>query len=400
MSNSVKRRADWQMPLLGILAILAGGMMLISPMGMGTPNLYGFALDNLPITAQDALKQIKLEPDNPSVVLNAAEVLIEHGRLVGNSATVAAADAMLVSFPSTNSMARALRLRAIAQQYLHNFDEALALIAKSLEIDSSDATVFLTRANILVVQGKLGEAQRACRAIASALRYDLFILCDTTVRAIGPQASVVAWRLRDLLDIGRMDSALTGYAYSVLGEIAMFQGDDKKAQKLLEKAQTLDPENLRIRMLHADSLLNLSKYREALMVLYDSADTDALLVRRAIAYKHSGNKEALARAVKEIERRIQGNIRAQHTGHAREESLYYLEVLNEPLKALERANINWTVQREFEDARLLLDAAISADSIDDVKKIESWMREENVTAPELVIRLNKAGLHTDWAEQL
>ena len=153
-------------------------------------------------------------------------------------------------------------------------------------------------------------------------------------------------------------------------------------------------------MLHADSLLNLNKPEAALAALDVSANTDSLLVRRAIAYKQAGKTEELAQASKEIDSRIQGNLRAEHTGHAREEALYYLEVINSPSKALERANINWKFQREFEDARLLIDAATAANSTADAKKVQTWMRNENVTIPGLVSRLQKAGLTAEWADKL
>jgi tetratricopeptide (TPR) repeat protein len=393
--NPLKERTDWKTPIWGAILILLGALILLSPLGVGQPSQYGFAAGKVPPNVQFALVQLKLRPDDASVILNTAEVLIDQGRLDGNSEAVAAADTMLASMVGHTELAPALRLRAIAQQYLHNFDEALDLLDRTLAIDSQDASALLTRANILLVQGKLSEAQKACQSLSSVRRYDLFVLCDTTAKAIGAEVSAAAQRLTNLIDSGRMDPALEGYAYSVLGEIAMFRGDDMKAQSLLEKAQMSDPENLRIRMLHADSLLNLNRFERAIEVLNVSADTDSLLVRRAIAYKRAGKTEALAGATEEMDRRIQGNLRTNHTGHAREESLYYLEVLGDPAKALERANINWEFQREFEDARLLLESATAANSAGDADKVRTWMRDENVTVSGLVSRLNEVGLNPE-----
>ena len=84
---------------------------------------------------------------------------------------------------------------------------------------------------------------------------------------------------------------------------------------------------------------------------------------------------------------MQSNLQEGHIGHAREEARYFLEVTNEPSKALERAKLNWKVQREFEDAWLLIDSARAANASDELDTVRSWMRAETVVAPELVSRL-------------
>ena len=392
MLNFLTTITDYKTPLLGTLSLFFGGLILVSPLGTGLSEQYGFPADQIPPSIQLALRDIQSNPDDPPIVFNAADVLITQGRIAGNSEIVAVADTILAAMSETANNPRALKLRAVATQYLHDFDKALALLDQSLAIDKLDPSAILTRANILLVQGKLSAAKAACRSLVRAQRFDLFMLCDTSAKAIGPEATISAQRLSDFVELGRMDSALEGYAYSVLGEIAMFQGDNIEAQRLLEKAQMLDTTNLRIRMIHADSLLNLGRPEDAIEVLNVPANTDSLLVRRALAYKRAGKKRTLARASKEMELLIQGNLNAGHTAHAREEALYFLEVSNDYPEALKRANINWQLQREFEDARLLLDSAKAANALSEAEKVRTWMRDENVTAPELVSRLEALGL--------
>lgn len=387
MLKALKSDLSIKAPLLGVFLALAGGLLLLSPLGTGIPGQYGYAPGHMPPSVKTALKAYEANPKDSKTTLETARTLINEGRTSGNADIVAKADTILSSLSGRGNMAEALKLRAISQQYLHNFDEALKLLNLSLSLKGDDATTLLTRANILLVQGKIKQAEQACRGLGAAGRLDLLLLCETTAKALGPEAGSAAKRLNVVLDSGRMDPALTGYAYSVLGEIAMFQGDNALAKSLLSQAQTADPETLRIRALHADSLLALGEPEVAIEAMDVPEQTDALLLRRAIAFKRSGREHELSRVSQEMDRRVRANARINHIGHAREEARYFLQVKNDPEKALERAEINWKAQKEYEDAWLLIESAKSAGKPERIEKVREWMDAQNVTAPALVSRL-------------
>lgn len=387
MSKVLKKEDRYQTPILGVFLALAGGLLLISPLGMGQSGQYGYGPGGMPPEVRSVLEEYQAEPEDSATALNTARALINEGRLTGNAEIVAKADDILSSISGRGNMTEALKLRAISQQYLHNFDEALSLLDLSLSFDGKDATALLTRANILLVQGKIEAAKEACLPLGSAGRYDLLLLCETTAQALGPQAQDAADRLNAVLKTGRMDPALIGYAYSVLGEIAMFQGDNALAQSQFEKAQAADPQTLRIRMLHADSLLALQQPEAALKALDVPVETDAFLLRRALAFKQAGQVEQLSDVSEEMDRRIRANFRVGHNGHAREEARYFLNVKEDPANALERASTNWQAQREYEDAWLLIDAAKAAGRPEAAEPVRDWMKAQNIVAPGLVSRL-------------
>lgn len=389
MSQGLKKKNNFKAPILGVFLALTGGVLLLSPLGTGQAGQFGYDPGGMPSDVSAALAEYETNSEDAQTALSAARVLINEGRLTGNAEIVAKADSILSSLSARENRVEALNLRAISQQYLHNFDEALDLLELSLSLQPQNATALLTRANILLVQGKIGQAKTACEALGPAGRYDLLLLCDTTARALGPEAEDAARRLNVVLETGRMDNALIGYAYSVLGEIALFQGNDAQARTLLEKAQSADPETLRIRMLHADSLLALNAPEAALTALEIPVETDAFLLRRAIAFQQKGQEKELADISREIDRRIRANFRVGHNGHAREEARYFLDVKNDPAKALERALTNWQVQREYEDAWLLIEAAAAAGKPEAAQRLRDWMSEQNVVAPGLVSRLKE-----------
>ena len=397
MFEVLSTQKDLRVPAVSILLICLGGLILTSPWATGKFNLYGYEPGSMPKEVRAALKQAGTANNDKSELLRAASVLIAQGRASGNSFIVEKANAILASIPDAGNDASVLTAQATATQYLHKFDEALLLLERAIELDRTNLNALLIRANILLVQGKIQEAQKACLSIARAQQYGLYVLCKTTAAAVGDDALESASSLLSALKSGRLKSELAGYAYSVLGEIYLFNSDFDRAQKMLELAQSHDPESLRVRMLRADALFKTNNYFDALKVLNIQADTDALLVRRAIAYKHTGKRKTLAKAMTELENRVQGNLQANHTGHAREEALFYLDVVGDGKKALTRANVNWAFQREFEDARLVLDAAFAAGSPDDAEKIMVWMQKQNVAAPELVSRLKKLGYNVEPA---
>ena len=387
MLKELKIDTGFKTPILGVFLALAGGMLLISPLGIGQSGQYGYAPGKMPPEVQSALEDYDSEPANTATALKTARALINEGRLTGNAEIVAKADSILSSMSGRENMTEALKLRAISQQYLHNFDEALSLLKLVLSFDGNDATALLTRANILLVQGKIGAAKEACVPLGTAGRYDLLLLCDSTAKALGPEAQSAADQLNAVLESRRMDPALIGYAHSVLGEIAMFQGDNALAQAQFEKAQAADPQTLRIRMLHADSLLALEQPEAALRALDMPVETDAFLLRRALAFKQSGQNEELRKVSQELDRRIRANFRVGHNGHAREEARYFLDVKENADKALERARTNWQAQREYEDAWLFIDAAKAAGKPAEADPVRDWMNAQNVVAPGLVSRL-------------
>jgi hypothetical protein len=70
-------------------------------------------------------------------------------------------------------------------------------------------------------------------------------------------------------------------------------------------------------------------------------------------------------------------LRGAHAGddpaHARERARYLLEVAGDPARALAAAEINWSRQREGEDAALLLRAAIGAGDPRAAAPVLAWL---------------------------
>ena len=85
----------------------------------------------------------------------------------------------------------------------------------------------------------------------------------------------------------------------------------------------------------------------------------------------------------ELAKRFKLNLDLGLTAHAREEGQYFLKIAGDPVQALARAQVNWALQHEYDDARLLMDAAVAAGQPAAAQPVRDWMAVQHVTAPAL-----------------
>ena len=83
--------------------------------------------------------------------------------------------------------------------------------------------------------------------------------------------------------------------------------------------------------------------------------------------------------------RVKQNLQLGLNAHAREDAMYFLWLAKDPAQALERAKVNWTLQHEIDDARLLIDAADAAGQPAEAVPVLTWMKEKAIVVPTLTI---------------
>jgi hypothetical protein len=332
---------------------------------------------------RNLLRSARAAPDDPAVAKAAARRLIDEGRKAGDTRLVGAALGLLRPFLDAPD-AEILYLSATARQYQHDFTGALDLLDRALLLAPGDASALLARATINVVVGRLDAAEGDCRRLHGLPRPDLGFLCQSTALAPTAAAPTVYGRLEAILARpGLLDASLRAYALGLMGEIAALQGWPDLARADLAAALTQDPGDIRVRMLLADQLLAEHQDAETLNVLEPAPAVDGVLLLRAIAARQLGLTAAARKATTELSRRFRQNIDLGLTAHAREEARFYLQVENRPELALGRARINWSLQREVEDAQLLIDAAVAAGSPSAAAPVLAWIAEQSVAVPTL-----------------
>jgi tetratricopeptide (TPR) repeat protein len=323
-----------------------------------------------------ALQQERAAPTDMALALTAASALISEGRETGDSRLVGASLPILQRFMDAP---QAMYLAATARQYQHDFPGALALLDHVLATDARDVNALLNRATIRTVLGQYDLALQDCARITALPRADVGFLCAATAQTLTPAAPGYALRLAQIVkQPGMLDPGLLPWATSLLGELAMLQGDAKGAEAYLAHVVADDPNAQRDMLMLADILLAQGRKAEVLTLLATAPDTDGVLIRRILAGANGDMRQTMAA-------RAQRSLDLGLTAHAREEAAFYLWVANDPARALERAAVNWTKQREYDDALLLLLAADAAHNPTAAQPVLQWMEKRAITIPVLQV---------------
>lgn len=336
-----------------------------------------------------ALQAQRATPNDLAATTTAARLMIAEGRARGDSRLVGAALAILQPFVQDQAPA-AQSLAATARQYQHDFPGALALLDAVLAADPRDVNALLNRATIHTVRGDYSTAVQDCTRIATQ-RPDVGFLCQATTLTLTRDAPQVADRLTTILaQPGAIDPALIPWATSLLGEIALLQGNSAIAETYLRAVLADDPGAQREQLMLADLLLQQGRADQMTTLLQSAPDTDGVLIRRVLAARaKGGDADDL---VQTLAARAQRSLDIGLVAHAREEAMFYLLIAKNPAQALERAEVNWALQHEVDDARLLIRAADAAGKPQAALPVLDWMHSAGIDIPALAIPASVAAL--------
>jgi tetratricopeptide (TPR) repeat protein len=293
------------------------------------------------------------------VALPLAQFYISQARTRGDLRFLGYAQALLTPWVSGAAPdPQALVLMATVLQSRHEFTAALADLDGALKIRADDAQGWLTRATVLRVLGRYAEAEQSCQHITAAGAEEVATLCLQSVRAVDGQLDSAYETIRDIAPQA-LTNTVRAWRYSQLGEMAEARGDDEAAQHWFSECLALTPEDLYTRAAYADLLLRHQHPEEVLRLLSGYHSMEPMLLRVAIAERQLADpalekdRAALAEAFAQEEQRGEAV-------HRREQARFLLDVLSQPTAALSAARLNWQVQREPEDALILIRAAQAA----------------------------------------
>ncbi len=266
-----------------------------------------------------------------------------------------------------------LVLQATALQYLHRFDDSLALLDRALALAPLDGQAWLTRAALLELRGDYAQARRACARLVRSAEEFTALTCLKSVDGRNGElaASYAALQSASGLD-PRLPAALRAWRLSVTAEMAERLGEDQAAEADLAEALRAAGDDPYLKATYADLLLRLDRPQEVITVLRGSEAQDPLLLRLAIAGRRTASPQ-VARWAQAYEERVRAAQRDHDYSHQREQAMYLLEVQGDARAALKAAASNWAVQREPTDLRVYARAAERARSDADRAVIASWL---------------------------
>lgn len=340
-------------------------------------------LETLPRTTMDPQRQalqalrrqLAAQPNDLELALQVARRNLEIGRTEADPRYVGYAQAALMPWWDQNPPPpEVLLLRAVLRQNRHDFEGALADLRQVLAVRPRYAQAWLTQAVIQQVQGEPVMALRSCLALRRGAEPLLFATCWSGAASRGGQSEAAYRRLSQMLarspDAGTEERQ---WALTVLAEIAEQRGDAPTAEMHFHAALELNRRNVYLLSAYTDFLLDQNRPGEARTLLQDEQRADSLLLRLALAERRLDDP-VWQRHAEVLEARFAAARQRGDATHVASEARLRLDLRQQPREALKLAQRNWAQgQREPQDARLLLEAALAARQPDAACEVLDWL---------------------------
>ncbi len=286
----------------------------------------------------------------PSVGIRA---LIREFRRTGNDRNLDAAwNRLQPMLPDSTQDASVLVDAAIVAQSRHDFDTALELLDRALDIQPGFAQGWLVRASVELVRGNPDRAKAACARLRNVPAF-IAVTCHARVGiARGEQASELK-KLAAVLaavDTTSADPEALAWSLSVAGDAAAASKPERAIayyERSLENA-----ESTQVRAALVDVLLATGRAASARSALESGHDALPLALRRLIVAVRLGEADSVAGKVALMDCEFRHWIAHRDWAHAREMARFYIDVLDRPELAQRLVCVNLGLQREPEDLAL------------------------------------------------
>ena len=332
---------------------------------------------------QRELQQLRAElSKNPNDVTRAtalAQRYIEQARLEGDPRYLGYAQAALApwwTLPQPNE--QVLVLRATLRQGTHQFAKALADLDTVLARDSGNVQARLTRATVQMVTGDYAGARASCMRLYSRAPQLIVQTCLSNIGSVNGDARASFDKLKTALD-QHPDATpeVRTWVQTLLAEMAARLGDDANADALFKQAMAgVDPDSYLLGA-YSDFLLDRGRAVEVTRLLKDKTRIDALLLRYAIALKALRSDDAAIQA-DSLRLRFDAAMLRGDTVHQREQARFELALRGDSKTAVRLAMLNWTVQKEPADLRILVETAAASGDAGAARTALDWIAKTRI----------------------
>jgi tetratricopeptide (TPR) repeat protein len=325
------------------------------------------------------IETLSADPKNSQLAIAVARDAIAIGRNQGDPRFYGQAQAALAPWwTDKDAPLEIIILRATISQSLHDFTSALSDFDRVITIAPDNLQAHLSRAFIHMVTGNYKTAAQDCTAIKHPRARLVQEICQARVDALTDKGRYAFQRLQKSIEkFGNSDRTTLNFARTVLAEIAISLGDIKSAETLFVNLTSSDRPDVALLAAHADLLLAENRAAEALVLLENRGESDALLLRRAIAAKKTSHPQSLEWAVI-LKDRFTAAATSNNRAHLREEARFTLDVLDNPELALTLAIENWSTQKEPADMQLVLAAAHASGNHQAAKPVIDFIARTNL----------------------
>lgn len=343
---------------------------------------------------QKLKKDLEDNPKDEKSAINFAKQCIEIARDKSDPRFFGYAEAALKPWLNRlDTSTQVQTLNAIIKQSNHNFKGALEDLSQVLKKDPTNAQAWITKAQIHTTLGEYDKAKQSCTYLLSLVNKLTSITCISIAGSLSDSAEKSYTLLNQVFDEARnldtinLEEKL--WALITLGDIAARLGNNNIARDHFNEVLKFNPNNSYLLAVYSDLLLNENKPSEVISLLKDKNLNDALLVKLAIAEKKL-NLSDLNKHTADLKARFAANKLRGDKVHLREEAIFLLELLNNTKDALKLASENWKIQKEPQDARILLKAAIKCNNKNAAMPVINFLKKNKLEDVQLEKLIRKA----------
>ena len=277
-----------------------------------------------------------------------------------------------------------LLVRALLKQYRHEFDAALADLALAAQAAPTRADIRSWRVAIHLVHADIDAARADCESLAPGNNGQDLRECRAWIAGVSGNArGAYAEFLRIAAETTGESAGSRRWILLQLAENAMRLGRRGDAETHLRAAHAISGPDHAILIALADFLFEDGRYREVEDLLGPQYQSDAALLRRALARNKLGDVRWRADADRLNDRYNAARQRGEALRES-DEARLHLELYDQPAVALRLAQSNWRIQRESADARILLLSAIAAKKPQEAAPVLEWLERTRIEEPRLI----------------
>ncbi len=354
--------------IVALLAVLQSSAMAVTPL---QPARDDEVLEVLPAVTRN--RPVRAAAAAPGPLPNAARAAalarqdIAVARQTGDTRYWGRAQAALAPWwDRADAPADLAVLQATVQQGRHEFGAARKVLVAALERTPGHAQGWLNLAALERLSARYQDALGACEAVAHAGQALYAQACRLETISLQGRQPEATQGLQALV-AGATDRSQRSWLLSLLAESLERAGQDTGADDAYRRSLQQEGD-LYTSIAYSDLLLRTGKMAQALQVLAPLPETDAVLLRRAAAWRRASDSRWIAASALLRERAAELERRGDDPLlHGRELALAALWLDDDPARALVLAQRNLLLQREPVDwwvaaqsARLANDAAALA----------------------------------------
>jgi tetratricopeptide (TPR) repeat protein len=321
-----------------------------------------------------AWRALQLQPGHADAATRYAGLALTYYGTSGDARFLGYAEGALAPWREAMNPPRSVwLLRGRILQTQHRFADAGADLDRLLAVHGDSAEAMLLAADAWRRAGDIGRARSRCAGLAFAGWPDLARYCAADVLlSLGKTQEADQLLSSGEVVYADMPTETAQWRLAVAADAAAAAGRAAEARALFEQALAIPGAGIALHVAYADLLLGEGRSQDAVDALSDLPDADAVLLRRAIAARRLRHD-----SFNQLRERLR--VRFADAGafdtarlHLREQALFELLVEDDPDAALALAEENWTLQKGWDDAALLIQAARAADRPEAAHPVEDW----------------------------